>query len=342
MAGQATDLLPRIVYRTHYQAVGQELLLLAVEVLSATASISKEIAAELISKAAKERDLKFNSAAAAYLLDECKAIGICDQNYRLSADASGMKVAIPAPLEASKWFLLRTFLLGDGAFLVELSRTLEEKPRSLAELYHEPVLEGILSDIYSFYIGFSPDVYDKSTIRLERDKLTTSDGRVRSALKWKTRKHKILFHLTALCDFGFVETTRMSDEADAVTYSLTALGMKFLAAFSDLQALEARCANTDSLEAALMSILDLDAKDVSSNEIRQSYADLVNLGIPLVPTEALYVALNMRGIGEAGTVVRKGNLDAVLSSMRKSDTSRVHIYAIGDADIGAIQIDLPL
>jgi hypothetical protein len=338
--GTEEDVLPRIVYRTHYQAIGLDLFDLAIfQCLSPIRNEQRHVLEHRISRSVTASFRPFNPRAAGYLLDEFRALGICNRNYVLAPLSIGYR-AIAGSLDttARKWFYLSHFLKADGAILVEFMAAVLRHRVKLAELYQSRMFDDLLVKIYEFYLLHTMEVREKVAIRADMARLKnmksqrhyTGDQIPRSlGLEPKTRKHKVMFHVEALVDLGLIG----HDEGALI---LTPLGIKLQELIPDLQTLERVCESQHSLEMIVNETYALVETVVDAHQVLSAYQAIRQLDIPLVSVDSVYAAINSLYAAYGKAASRK-RLESVLAAMRKAEPTRLHIYRDAESDFGAIQ-----
>ena len=338
-------MLPRVVYRTHYQAVGLPFFDLAVlDVLSPVKAYVRETAAERLSKAARSRGWKRNPAACAYLLDEAQALGLVTRNLVLAPSSIGYRAASKsgqAQGAGRRWFYLRHFIQSDGAVFVKLLDAVSQASYTVRELFTKALFDDIMTGIYEFYLLSTPDIREKRQIRLDLKRL--SDLRIKglrsisnagddAGLDSKTRKHKLIFHLEAMRDLDLIE---MNSQDNIV---VTPSGRQLLSVFPDLRTLESVTSRPEVFEQKLIEFLALEPLDPKQEDISSGYAEIKELNVALVAVESLYALLNIR-LSQSSHCVTSKALEDMLDVMRRARPSKVHVFHQGQLLYGSLELD---
>lgn len=327
----------RLVFRTHYQAIGFDIFdLLQTAILSPVRGVSKDIAADQLSKAAGDAR-PLNRAAAGYVLDEAKALGLCNDNYVLSQRALGYVTAGRRAESVRVAFYFRQFIEHDGALLFQLLHELRT-PRFIAALYDTPVFENSVIAVYREYLLLTSDIFEKAKFRREIERLER--GGDNGLFDRKTRKHKVLFHITAAFELGLIERNDGADGTltSAIQISTSALGRRFVELCGSIRNLEFLLADAASAEHLWSQLIGLTQASISPDEIVRAYNEFIPLALQIVPVDAINMVLTGKTLPER-TFVSRASLVNMLKQMRDSDPRKVHLFALGSEEISGVSLD---
>lgn len=318
----------RLLLRTHYQADEPALLAILVrDVASASHSTFRETAADRLSKEARSRGLRLNPAAAGYVVDLARTVGLITD--RLSLTGRGRVLAMlagdhngatfdPQLNEAEQLFILAVFLAADGLALSLLARHLLVGPATKSELIANHVIEEIFREVINFYLAHSTDIRVRTELRGELSRLA-------SDYRGRTSQHKLDVRLTVLERVGIVW--------ESAGRKVTSHGepARRLAALSDDPAeLEDLLRKDGELAIAIRvkygESLGNTPDLPSVAELTKVYKAMVGSSAEFVEVAALADYLTIQHVVTRRTYVTRSQLDEELLSLSRTDPRRFRFH----------------
>ncbi len=317
----------RLIFRTHYQAVGVIVYDALLRVVSPVESASRAALGDALSRAVA---FKMNPAAGGYAVDAGQGLGLLTDRITLHSRAAGY--ALAAPLDSSSpgrsWFYFRALIARDGAMVLELLHLIAARGAiAVPDVFSDAAIDAVFLTIFEHYFRKADDLYERDYLRTAMDRLR------RDGFQPKTRKHKLMFHLVFMRDLGLIKEIEANGDRRFVC---TNLGARCIKDVHNLDSLDALCTSEDALDNWAAAYQALPPKNVTLAKLLDAYRDTEGLGIKLIPVETLqsvYAFLN-------DVLVERGEIVAMLLSLRERYPDAVYLYGYGANPHDGVRIDL--
>ena len=294
---------PRVLFRTHYQAVEPYYLELLVRECTSPVHSSYESVAtnRLVQSLAPYRRL--NRAAASYVVQLARSTELLASN--LTWTPLGLLTALVSDLDSpddptvhdmtveSRLLWLRIFLEFDGAVICYLARRLLDQQDICTG--GEPANQlsaDMFLEIFQNYLQITTEPSQRVRLRNEMQRLSTK------GYGGRTGNHKLLVHVQALYRLGFLTRPNIKMQR----FTLTTTGRRYcerlLRAVPDISRLE-RIGEEESFLDLAGSILgfkkesDAVGSDEFLRDLARCYRTMMRLGLALCPLAALLERLQI-------------------------------------------------
>jgi len=340
-------MIPRFVFRTHYQVCEPAYLEFLVKLCTSPVQSSyREVVAKKLAvqirrrcqvETAGERGIKgFNEKAGEYAVDLARALELINENHgwtekghlvNLIADVAGKTPAEEVELNlAEKLLHFRLFLEGDGAAILFLGRFFLE--HGCIQNLHSP--DGVNRLAQEMFVEILGDYYAQTLAPIDRLKLRRRLESAKSKpFKGKGGTHKIKLHVQTLYRLGFLRSDGHSYELPAKTSSsASGLGI-LLQKVPDVVALEKVIQSKTWIDVAagVFSLGHEQARDQSEDKllpiVTSYYRKIMDSGTPLASLQTLIEATQIDMLAQHARVVSHGTLEAAIVHAQKRKPKEV-------------------
>lgn len=321
------DLSMRVVFRTHYQAVGTLIYDALLRIVSPVEARSRAEIADTLSRRAPAR---INAAAGGYAVDAGVALGLLTERITLQSRAASYQLAasLDRPSRGRSWFYLRALVKRDGAVMLELLRFMHSRGEvTLPALFEDSAVDILFLEIFRYYFLRADDLYERDYLRTAVDRLE------RDGFMPKTRKHKLMFHLIFMRDLGLIaEFTRNGSRV----FTCTHLGERFVIDVGNLDQLERLCSLDAGFDEWIGTFEMLAPVDVELKLLLGAYRAVEGLGVRLLPVDSLQCAYAFM----FDALVSRESIVSTVIQLRTRFPNAVYLYGYGGNPHDGVRIDL--